>query len=59
EEHNVNGGLGSLVAELLAEGEAGVALIRLGIGDGEYAAAGAREPPRALHGIDAGGIFPA
>ena len=32
---------------------------RLGIGDGEYAAAGAREPTRALHNIDAAGIVAA
>ncbi|RMO85776.1 Transketolase, C-terminal subunit [Pseudomonas syringae pv. tagetis] len=59
EEHNINGGLGSLVAELLAENALGITLIRLGIGDGEYAAAGAREPTRALHGIDADGIVAA
>ncbi|ROL70152.1 transketolase [Pseudomonas chlororaphis] len=59
EEHNINGGLGSLVAEVLAEGALGITLIRLGIGDGEYAAAGAREPTRALHCIDAAGIVAA
>jgi transketolase len=56
EEHNVNGGLGSLVAEVMAEAALGLPLIRLGIGDGEYAAAGGREATRALHGIDAAGI---
>ncbi len=59
EEHNVNGGVGSLVAEVLAEAGLGIALIRLGIGDGEYAAAGAREPTRALHNIDTAGIVAA
>ncbi|MEW5716295.1 MULTISPECIES: transketolase family protein [unclassified Pseudomonas] len=59
EEHNINGGVGSLVAEVLAEAGLGIALIRLGIGDGEYAAAGAREPTRALHNIDAAGIVAA
>ena len=59
EEHNVNGGVGSLVAEVLAEAGLGIPLIRLGIGDGEYAAAGAREPTRALHNIDAAGIVAA
>ncbi|MFC6335569.1 transketolase family protein [Pseudomonas sp. CCM 7891] len=59
EEHNINGGVGSLVAEVLAEAGLGVPLIRLGIGDGEYAAAGAREPTRALHNIDAAGIVAA
>ncbi|CRM92846.1 1-deoxy-D-xylulose-5-phosphate synthase [Pseudomonas sp. 22 E 5] len=59
EEHNINGGVGSLVAEVLAEAGLGIALVRLGIGDGEYAAAGAREPTRALHNIDAAGIVAA
>ncbi|MCS3515472.1 transketolase family protein [Pseudomonas grimontii] len=59
EEHNINGGVGSLVAEVLAEAGLGIALIRLGIGDGEYAAAGAREPTRALHNIDTAGIVAA
>ena len=48
-----------LVAEVLAEAGLGIPLIRLGIGDGEYAAAGAREPTRALHNIDAAGIVAA
>ncbi|WP_407316001.1 transketolase family protein [Pseudomonas sp. nanlin1] len=56
EEHNINGGVGSVVAEILAEAGLGVPLIRLGIADGEYAAAGGREATRALHGIDAAGI---
>ena len=59
EEHNINGGVGSLVAEVLAEAGLGIPLVRLGIGDGEYAAAGAREPTRALHNIDAAGIVAA
>lgn len=59
EEHNINGGVGSLVAEVLAEAALGIPLIRLGIGDGEYAAAGAHEPTRALHNIDAAGIVAA
>lgn len=59
EEHNINGGVGSLVAEVLAEAALGIPLIRLGIGDSEYAAAGAREPTRALHNIDAAGIVAA
>jgi len=59
EEHNANGGLGSLVAEIMAEAALGVPLIRLGIADGEYASAGARGPTRAKHGIDAAGIVAA
>lgn len=59
EEHNINGGVGSVVAEVMAEAGLGVALIRLGIADGEYAAAGDRAATRALHGIDAAGIVAA
>lgn len=59
EEHNANGGVGSLVAEVMAEAALGVPLIRLGIADGEYAAAGGRGPTRAKHGIDAAGIVAA
>lgn len=56
EEHNVNGGLGSLVAEVLAEGGAGIPLKRLGIPDGEYAAAADRGWLRQHHGFDAPAI---
>ncbi|HBR6851760.1 TPA: transketolase family protein [Klebsiella aerogenes] len=56
EEHNVNGGLGSLVAEVLAEAGAGIALQRLGIPDGEYAAAADRGWLRQHHGFDAASI---
>jgi len=59
EEHNASGGVGSLVAEVMAEAALGVPLIRLGIADGEYASAGARGPTRAKHGIDAAGIVAA
>lgn len=55
EEHNVNGGLGSLVAEVLAEAGVGIALQRLGIPDGEYAAAD-RGWMRQYHGFDAAAI---
>ena len=56
EEHNVNGGLGSLVAEVLAEEGMGIRLTRLGIPDGEYAAAADRDFLRRYHGFDAQGI---
>ncbi|ELO82088.1 TPA: transketolase family protein [Salmonella enterica subsp. enterica serovar Enteritidis] len=56
EEHNVNGGLGSLVAEVIAEAGAPIKLKRLGIPDGEYAAAGDRTFLRHYHGIDAESI---
>ena len=56
EEHNINGGLGSLVAEGLAEAGTGAVLKRLGIPDGEYAAAADRGWMRQHHGFDAQSI---
>lgn len=56
EEHNINGGLGSLVAEVLAEAGTGAVLKRLGIPDGEYAAAADRGWMRQHHGFYAGSI---
>ncbi|ARF49869.1 MULTISPECIES: transketolase family protein [Pantoea] len=56
EEHNINGGVGSLVAEVLAEYGLPVKLLRLGIANGEYAIAGDRAATRAHHGIDASSI---
>ncbi|MEU6040570.1 transketolase C-terminal domain-containing protein [Actinomadura sp. NPDC047616] len=55
EEHNVLGGLGGAVAELLADAGAGARLVRHGIQD-EYALIG---PPTHLyrhHGLDTDGI---
>lgn len=56
EEHNVNGGLGSLVAEVIAEQGIAVKLMRLGIADGEYALGADRKAMRKYHGIDAESI---
>lgn len=56
EEHNINGGLGSLVAEVLAENGATARLKRLGIPDGSYAAAADRRFLRQYHGFDAQSI---
>lgn len=56
EEHNVNGGVGSLVAEVLAEAGHGIPLRRLGIPDGQYAIAADRASTRARHEIDAAGV---
>lgn len=56
EEHNINGGVGSLVAEVLAEAGCAIPLRRLGISDGKYALAADRAAMRAYHGIDAAGI---
>ncbi|MBC3251181.1 transketolase [Serratia fonticola] len=57
EEHNINGGVGSLVAEVLAEAGCAIPLIRLGIADGGYAIAAGREDMRAHHGIDAASVI--
>ncbi|WP_455647903.1 transketolase family protein [Lonepinella koalarum] len=56
EEHNINGGVGSLVAEVIAENGAAIKLKRCGIADGQYALAGDRKSIRKHHGIDAEGI---
>ncbi|WP_342321690.1 transketolase C-terminal domain-containing protein [Kosakonia sp. BYX6] len=56
EEHNINGGVGSLVAEVLAEAACAIPLRRLGIADGQYAIAADRAATRARHEIDAAGV---
>jgi transketolase len=56
EEHSVHGGIGSLVAETLAERGLSVRFARLGIPEGEFAKAGPRAQIRAHYGIDAQGI---
>ena len=56
EEHNINGGLGSLVAEVIAEQGASIKLKRLGIADGQYALAGDRKSLRKYHKLDADSI---
>ncbi|MDU8925518.1 transketolase C-terminal domain-containing protein [Pasteurellaceae bacterium LIM206] len=56
EEHNINGGLGSLVAEVIAEHGLPIRLQRLGIPDGEYALAADRKSMRKHHGFDADSI---
>lgn len=66
EEHSVHGGLGSLLAEALAENAtdatvsancgAGCRLKRLGIPEGEFSVAGPRAAIRAHYGLDAAGI---
>ncbi|MDD7995765.1 transketolase family protein [Kosakonia radicincitans] len=56
EEHNINGGVGSLVAEVLAEAGYALPLRRLGIADGQYAIAADRAATRARHQIDAAGV---
>ncbi|PJC87194.1 transketolase [Vibrio sp. HA2012] len=56
EEHNVNGGVGALVAEVIAEYGTNTKLKRQGIQDGGYALAADRKSLRAYHGLDADGI---
>lgn len=56
EEHNINGGVGSIAAEVLAENGIAAKLFRYGIKDGEYAAAGDRAYTRAQLEIDAASI---
>ncbi len=57
EEHSKHGGIGSLVAEVIAEEQLGLRLTRLGIEEGEFAKAGPRDQVRAYHKIDAAGII--
>ncbi|MFV0437341.1 MAG: transketolase family protein [Desulfopila sp.] len=56
EEHNINGGVGSIVAEVLSEQAIGARLYRFGVPDGGYAIAGDRAATRASLGIDAASI---
>ena len=56
EEHNINGGLGSVIAETMAEQGIVAKLVRLGVGDGAYAAAGDRPYTRKMLSIDSMGI---
>jgi transketolase len=56
EEHSLHGGLGSLVAEIIAEERVGAHLVRLGVPEGEFAKAGPRQEIRAYHGFDRQGI---
>lgn len=56
EEHNINGGLGSVVSEVMAESACAAKLIRLGVADGGYAAAGDRAYTRQQLSIDSVGI---
>lgn len=59
EEHNIHGGVGSLVCEVLAEHGHGGTVKRLGIADGEYAIAADRKDMRAYHSLDVDGILAA
>ncbi|MDY0093047.1 MAG: transketolase C-terminal domain-containing protein [Candidatus Vecturithrix sp.] len=56
EEHSMHGGIGSLVAEMIAENGLAVSLKRLGIPEGQFSKAGPRAALRAYYQIDARGI---
>ena len=56
EEHSLHGGLGSLVAEIVAEQGLRAYVRRLGIPEGEFAKAGPRQEIRAFFGFDWQGI---
>jgi len=57
EEHSVHGGLGSILAEVIAEESLGTRLVRLGIPEGQFAKTGPRSDLRAYYGIDCAGIL--
>ncbi len=57
EEHSINGGLGSLVSEIIAEQGIAAVLARLGIADGNFAKPGPRNQIRTYHKINAQGII--
>ena len=56
EEHSLHGGIGSVVAETIAERGLLVRLRRLGIPEGQFAKTGPRAEIRRYYGLDAQGI---
>lgn len=56
EEHTLHGGLGSLIAEIVAEEGLRAKLVRLGITEGQFSKAGPRDQIRAYYNIDVKGI---
>lgn len=56
EEHALAGGIGSLVAETVAESGLAVGMKRLGFPDGTFPTAGPRSSMRACYSLDANGI---
>ena len=57
EEHSLHGGVGSLVAEIMAQEKLPAKLIKLGIPQGGFAKAGPRNEIRAYYKIDKDGIL--
>ena len=56
EEHNLSGGLSTIVSTIIAEAGIGIPFRRLGFKDGEYSKAGPRDAIRNHHGINHQGI---
>ena len=56
EEHSVNGGIGSLVAESVTDFGCAARFERLGIPEGQFAKAGPRDEIRRYYGMDAAGV---
>lgn len=56
EEHSLHGGLGSLIAEIIADEGLEVQYTRLGIPEGQFSKAGPRSEIRAFYKIDKDGI---
>lgn len=59
EEHSLHGGIGSLVAEIIADERLDVQCTRLGITEGQFSKAGPRAEIRAYYNIDKNGIVKA
>ena len=59
ETHSITGGLGSLVAEVIAENGLGTRLVRLGVRTGTEGRSGSPAHMHARHGLDAAGIVKA
>ena len=57
EEHTTHGGIGSIIAEIIAEEGLNVKLVRLGITEGEFAKAGPIKMIREYYKIDSKGII--
>jgi transketolase len=59
ETHSVTGGLGSLVAEVIADHGTGTRLVRLGVREGNKGRSGSAAHMHARHGLDRAGIVKA
>ncbi|WP_337098171.1 transketolase family protein [Paenibacillus sp. YIM B09110] len=57
EEHNIVGGFGSAVSEMIAESAVKAVVVRMGLNDVYTSAVGSQDYLRAVYGIDANSIF--